>query len=215
MSLYSKVWAANPVLTDLLRKQALPEHSSQPVEILAGDTENRQILIGMILAASVTGEATADAGNSGDGTVSAISPGSHYQTGLYRLVARDATTFDLYAPGGALVGVCGTGTNSCLHLDLTITAGGEAFVAGDGFDITLTAGPSVALDPAGTDGAQIATALALENRTISTGSNSRITGLVCGPALCLTSGLIWPGGITDADKAKAIARLERSGIHFE
>jgi hypothetical protein len=95
-------------------------------------------LLGLILAGT-TASAAALGTNTGNGTVGTITPVSTpAQVGAYALAYTSATAFTVTAPDGATA----NGTNgvafSALGIGFTMTTGGTAMVAGDGFTITVT-----------------------------------------------------------------------------
>ncbi len=92
-------------------------------------------------AASATVASAAKAGgNTGTGTVSAgpTVQAANASNGVYQVRFTDATHFNVVDPNGRQLQ---PGTTAAAYLDgigFTITAGGTAFVAGDGFDVTVT-----------------------------------------------------------------------------
>ncbi len=101
-------------------------------------------LLGLITAA-LTASAAALGTNTGNGTFGTITPQAAPATipGAYALLMTDATHFTVTAPDG----VTATGTTgvafSALGIGFTLTAGGTAFVANDGFTFTVTPTPGV------------------------------------------------------------------------
>src|SRR5690606_12854689 len=94
----------------------------------------------------------------------------------------------------------------------TITAGGEAFVAGDGFDVTVAAGDGAyaAFDPEADDGTNIAAGVLYA----AAGSADAAVRALAGTRDAEVAGamLTWPEGIQSSDKAAAIAALAGLGI---
>lgn len=90
---------------------------------------------------SVTPSSTPNPANTGNGTVGTISAGTTLPLyGDWSLVATDATHFNVFSPYGELLGVAVVGTPyASASINLTITAGGTAFVAGDSFVIAVPA----------------------------------------------------------------------------
>lgn len=79
--------------------------------------------------------------NTGNGTIGAISlVGVPTMVGAYNLLYTSATAFTVTAPDGSTAtGVNGTAF-SALGIGFTITSGGTANIAGDGFTITVAGG---------------------------------------------------------------------------
>ena len=98
-------------------------------------------------AAAGSAVATADAGNTGNGAMGAITVGAGAKAGTYRLeiieAAANAGTFGVWDPDGIMVGTGNVASAfSGGGLSFTLADGATDFVAGDGFAIvvTLTAG---------------------------------------------------------------------------
>jgi hypothetical protein len=101
--------------------------------------------VGAAVMANLTsgvGAATANSGNTGNATFSAITAAAYASVGTYKVVHTGATAFNIYAPSGALVGVGATGTATnplnAGGLTFTLTAGGTAAVAGDSYTIAVS-----------------------------------------------------------------------------
>lgn len=120
-----------------------PGHQSVDQETLTGGVK---VLAGTVLGkvtSGVSATAAAIGSNTGNGTFGTItaqaSPGT--MIGTYSLVYTSASAFTVTAPDGQTA----TGSNgvafSALGIGFTMTAGGTAFVAGDGFTITTADAP--------------------------------------------------------------------------
>ncbi len=114
---------------------------------------------GTVLGRITGGTATSAAqpGNTGNATVGTITKGVNAVPGAYQVEFISATEYIVTAPGGTVLGNGQTGSafSEGAHLTFTITAGGTAMVAGDGFTITVAAGSGnyVAYDNTATNGA--------------------------------------------------------------
>jgi hypothetical protein len=91
-----------------------------------------------------TAAIAAKAGNTGNGTASAITVGNNSNlAGIYTLIYTSATAFNVFNSLGDQVGQGVNGTSTAVGTNggvtVTMTAGGTAFVAGDEFLITITA----------------------------------------------------------------------------
>jgi hypothetical protein len=83
-------------------------------------------------------EAAADAGNTGDGTVGSISVGPLVKKGIYQLIC-NGSGFNIISPEGEACGFAvADEAFTSRELNLTVTAGAAAFVAGDFFTITVS-----------------------------------------------------------------------------
>jgi hypothetical protein len=138
----------NPTVTPLVESwhnfgfvvSELPGYQSRQQKKLTGGTK---VLAGTILGAilsALSATAAAIGTNTGNGTFGTITAQAAPATipGTYTLVMTGATTFLVTAPDGATAtGTAGVAF-SALGIGFTLTAGGTAFVAGDGFTFTVT-----------------------------------------------------------------------------
>lgn len=116
--------------------------SREAITVLSGEGKLKAgTVLGKVLYGAVT-TAAKSGGNTGNGTISAVTVigGSGAKTGVYRLRFTSATAWNLVDPDGFEVGSGANGVANANDLAFTTTAGGTAFVAGDGFDITVAAG---------------------------------------------------------------------------
>jgi hypothetical protein len=114
--------------------------SRDAIVILSGEGK---LAAGTVLSKIAAGAATAAAksgGNTGNGTISAVTTAAGVKVGIYTVRFTAATAFVVEDPDGYSLGAGATGTAWADDLGFTITAGGTPFVAGDGFDITVAAG---------------------------------------------------------------------------
>jgi hypothetical protein len=98
---------------------------------------------GLVVTQVTTGTLTSAAksgGNTGTGTVGSLSAGLGALAGAYTVTFTAATAFQVFDPAGKELRNGVTGTAYSDEIGFTITAGGTAFVAGDGFTITVAAG---------------------------------------------------------------------------
>ena len=183
------------------------------------------VRVGEILArvgkpAAIAVSAAAVAGNTGGGTITMATPAatSSAKAGTYRAVCSDASApakFRVEDPEGVEVGLAAVGTAFAKQVKFTIAASGAAFAVGDAFEVVVVAeSPAdfeyVPLNPAGTDGSQIAAAIAIYPVLFSE-EPQQIAGFV---RLCELNGkcLEWPAGITAAKQAAAITELAKDHV---
>lgn len=124
---------------DFLISEA-PGMGSRDVGLISnGATVDLQQEAGLVLShAAGTPAATAGIGNTGNGTLGSITAGKAMQIGEYSLIATAATTFDVIDPDGVNLGTATAGTPfTSAELNLTVTAGGAAFVVGDTFTVNV------------------------------------------------------------------------------
>lgn len=103
------------------------------------------------------GAAAATGGNTGNGTVSTPSKLAGAKAGVYRIEFISATVFEVIGPDGKSLGEGRNGVAFTREIAFTVTAGGNAFVAGDSFTITVAAGDGKVLRSVSTatDGTQL------------------------------------------------------------
>jgi|GEM_PF-744100 len=89
-------------------------------------------------AASPTITKAAKTGNTGNGTMGAVTAQPGIMAGAYKIDFTSATAFTVTDPMGNVVGAGSVGAAFSTQVGFTITAGAAAFVAGDGFTITVT-----------------------------------------------------------------------------
>lgn len=164
-----------------------------------------------------TASSEADANNTGDGTMSAITVGAGAKAGDYILTfiaaETDAGAFQVEDPDGVNIGTGEVGSEfSEGGLTFTVSDGSADFVAGDRFVITVAEGSGkyAPLDTAGTDGSQNAAGV-LYGKADVDGQDADATVVIRD---CEVDGgaLGWPDGITSGQKDAAIAALARKGI---
>jgi hypothetical protein len=114
------------------------------VSIASGQVLLRGAVVGQQTAnefAVVSSAATVAGGaNTGTGTIASITTGPQQKIGTYRVTLTAATTFNVYDPTGELVGSGSTGTAfTSVQVAFTVTAGGTAFAANDGFNLAVEA----------------------------------------------------------------------------
>lgn len=140
----------------------------------ASVTATTALPAGAVLGKVTVGSATAAAqsGNTGNATISAVTVGTKALPGVYVVEFTAATTFFVVAPDGDVIGTGVTGTAFSVtdHIDFTITAGGTAMVAGDGFNVTVAAGSGdyVAYSASATNGAATVAGILFEDVPAST-----------------------------------------------
>jgi hypothetical protein len=101
----------------------------------------RGTIMGKMTIGAVTGAPKAG-GNTGNGTLTLLSPGTQTKTGVYQLRFVSPTNFTLVDPNGVAQGAGALGVYASPALNFTTTAGATPFIAGDGFDITVAVGSS-------------------------------------------------------------------------
>lgn len=158
---------------------------------------------------------TANSGNTGNFTCGTVTVKQGALEGTYTGEFIAATVFNLYDPSGKLVGEGATGTAfGAGELGFTITAGGTAAVAGDGFTIALAANANVGLyaplNLVASDGTQNAAGI-LFNEIDCSQANRKCT-VIDRVAEVNGSELIYPASATTAQVAAINAQLVALGV---
>jgi hypothetical protein len=169
--------------------------------------------------ASATAVASADAGNTASsGTIAMEDPAltSTAKNGRYVGVASAATKVDWTDPDGQQIGVSTHGTAFTKGgISVKITAGGSANVVGDTFYVDVGVEPGdmeyVAYNQDGTDGSQIAKAIAYGGVVTSASATAKIAGITRAAQVKGVE-LEWPSDITAAEKALGYSQLAEQGI---
>lgn len=176
------------------------------------------VLAKRAVVANVVSTPSAAAGNTGNATIAMGAPPvtSKVVDGRYKGFAITATTVRWEDPTGKEIGVSTHGTVfNKGGVKFTITAGGTPNVVNDEFYIDVAADASdfewLPLNPAGTDGTEIAAGVAFYGAATGAGETAMIAAItrsaeVKGPVLT------WPGSISAAAKNDAIQALASTGI---
>lgn len=178
-----------------------------------------QVLGAKVTVADATAVASADAGNtasSGTIAMDATPLTSIAKNGRYVGVASAATKVDWTDPEGQQIGVS---THGSLFnkggIRLTITAGGTPNVVGDTFYVDVGVEPGdvqyVAYNQDGTDGSQVAKAIAIDGVVTGVSATAKVGGITRA-AQVKGIALTWPTDITAAEKALGISQLAAQGI---
>lgn len=219
------------LVSQLLKYELSPDFCRESTTLLAGDGAVRKTVLGTILAmtfaaSAITVAQAADAGNTGNGTLTLANPAytSAVKAGDYTVVcttggADGTSKFRIEDPEGNHVGTATGGAAFAKHIKFTIAGGGNAFVEGDKFvvsvavDIGDAANKVVEWDPAATDGTERIWGLALNEISAPDGEDAEgQLALRRGPAIVFVGQIQWPDGISAVQKEEAILDIERLGI---
>lgn len=206
------------MVSDVVLHELSPTYCRDQAILAANSGE---IFLGQVLGEIRLGAAVAAAkagGNTGGGTITmdATTPVlAGARMGVYTVRFTGATAFTVENPDGDVIGTGATGTAFADDIKFAIATGGAAFVAGDGFDITVSPATTRKYSPlnfAGLNGSEVAAAVALAPKIDST-SDQKVAILARG-AVVDPSMLLWPAGATDAQKATALRQLEARSLVF-
>lgn len=156
------------------------------------------------------------AGNVGNDTIGTVSIGGGAKEGVYVIEivepAANLGAFDVTDPDGVKVGHGVVGTPFAGDVNFTITDGATDAASGDQFTVTVSqlTKKFKILAPAATDGTQRAAAVLLADTDAT--SADKACAVVARAAEVNANELVWPGGITAAQKDIAIAQLQAAGL---
>lgn len=165
--------------------------------------------------------ATPSYAGTGNGVLTLASPpvSTKVKDGDYKLTcvtaAANGGVFRVEDPQGRSLGNATVGQAFNKDLKFTIADGATDFVVGDEFTITVAADAEdfvyPVLNPAGTDGSEVAAAIALYGATTGVGVTAKITGITYHQEV---NGAVleWPAGISATQKADAIQALAANRI---
>lgn len=208
-------------LTEVLRaghflySEANGGRAREKVTILSGQNLKAGAVLGKV--ASGAGSSAAFAGNTGNGTMGAITVGAGAKVGVYKLIiiepGTNVGTFTVEDPDGITVG---RGTVAVAFsaggLSFTLADGSTDFIAGDGFNITVAAGSNKykEYNPANTDGSE--TAIAILYDAVDASAADKAGTIIARSAEVVAADLLWFSGASSPQKATGLAQLATLGI---
>lgn len=193
---------------------------NEEIVILSGSTG---LVPGLVLGKIAEGgtqtvTATAKSGNTGNGSIGSPTADAGADAGTYKVSiiepAMDGGTFRVEKPDGTedgtgTIGVAYNGT-----VNFTLADGSTDFAAGDGFNILVSYASTSKYaphDPAGNDGREVAAAILYDTVDASAGDAAAVA-TVRGPATISQPYLTFKTGISNSDKAAAVAALKARGM---
>jgi hypothetical protein len=176
----------------------------------SGQNLSAGTVLGRIITAS-----GAKVSGTGDGTVGAVTVGPDAQVGIYQLIglteAGNGGTFRVLAPdGSSMPNLTVAVAYSTSAISLTVADGANDWDIGDVIHVTVVGGDFQILNPAATNGTQVASAI-LYAPVNATDGDTRCTVTARGTAVNGNE-LIWPDSISAANRAIATQQLARAGI---
>lgn len=184
---------------------------------------SQTILPGTVLGkkavvANVVATPSAAAGNTGNATIAMTAPETttKVKDGRYKGIAVTATTVRWEDPDGKDLGISTHGAAFAKGgIKFTITAGGNANVAGDEFYVDVAADAEdfqfVAFNQDGTDGSEVPAAVAIYGVTTPADATAKIA-VIARDAEINGHQIEWPSDIEAAEKANASQALAALGI---
>jgi len=200
---------------NFIASEANGTRSRETVTILSGQDLRAGAVLGKVTVG--TASAQAGAGNTGNGTMGAITVGAGAKPGDYLLTiiepATNAGAFTVEDPDGVTIGTGDVASAfSAGGLAFTLADGGTDFAAGDTFTITVAAGSGKykEYDPENADGSQTAVAV-LFDAADATGGDVDAVAIVR-DAEVTADALVWFDGADADEKATGKADLALVGI---
>lgn len=200
----------NPHAGEFLLSEAAGHYSRENVIIGFAQT----LLAGTVLGAAGSGTQTvgvaAYSGNVGNGSIGAPTADAAVPPGVYKvtLFAAGATAaFTVYKPDGTVDGHGAVGSAYNGSVNFTLADGGTDFVAGDGFNITVSYAATryYMHDPEGTDGRQYAAGVLFDAVTTAADETAKAVAIVRNAEI-IAARLRWDDHTTD-EKTAALAQL--------
>lgn len=216
MLCFGTVYTEGNYLSDVILQEEDREASRDAVTVLSG----QNLAIGTVLGKITIGAVSeTHAGNTGNGamTLDATTPAiANAQVGVYKAVcitaAANGGTFTIFDPRGNALGNVAVGATFANQIKFVIADGATDFIVGDTFLIAVAAGSGkvMILTPAALDGSQYAYGI-LTSDIDASAADVKGAAIVRN-AIAKDTGLVWPGGISAADKAAALAALEAKHV---
>ncbi len=188
--------------------------SRETVTVLAGQNLKAGHVLGKVSVGTASGAASS--GNTGNGTISAVTVGAGAKAGDYKVTciepATGAGTFSVEDPDGATIGSAKVGVAFVGEIGFTLAAGSTDFAAGDVFTITVAAGSGKykEYNPANTDGSQTPVAILLDNVDATGGDKEAV--IISRHAEVNEAELVWFTGATEVQKAVALSEFRKQVI---
>ncbi|MDO8282691.1 MAG: head decoration protein [Thermodesulfovibrionia bacterium] len=204
-------YAEGNYLSDVLLKEADDRVSREKVTVISG----QNLLIGAIVGkiTKALGAITADADNTGNGTCTGVTMGADALLGTYTIecitAVENGGKFKVINPlGNALPDATVAVAYVNDQINFTVNDGATDFIVGDKFTIVVGAGSGkvTQLAPAAINGSQ--NAYGMLTSAIDA-SSADVEGVaIVRDAVLKSLGIVWPAGITEPQKAAALAELE-------
>ena len=202
-------------LGDVLKWEQENLYSRDEVTVLSGQNLAVGTVVGKERIGTITGAAAA--GNTGDGTMGAVTAGNGIQAGVYQVPIIETIvalgTFQVEDPDGAVIGTGNVGTAFAGEINFTISDGAVDFVAGDRFTVTVAEGSGkVKASPdVAADGSEVAVGILMAAVDATAADKPGV--IIARQAVVSEQGLVYDASVNDAAKRAAKkVQLEAAGI---
>ena len=207
-------YAEGNYLSDVILNEEDIRFSRDRVTVITG----QNLTIGMVVGKLHTGVVSETYAGTGDGvmTLDVTTPAlAGVQVGNYKVVCIEAVVdggvFEILDPQGNSLGQVAVGDTFDNQIKFVIADGAADFIVGDIFTVNVLPGFKVTqLAPAGTDGSERAAGFMISDTDATAADVDGVA--IFREAIAKDTGLVWPAGITPAQKSTALAELERAGI---
>lgn len=183
--------------------------SRESVTILSGQSLQPGHILGKVSVGTATGVAVS--GNTGNGTITAVSAGDTAKAGIYQIICiepgTNLGTFSIENPNGVIIGRAIVGAAFTGEVNFTLNDGATDFVAGDRFTVTVAEGSGKykEYNPANTDGSQVAAAILIDFADATAGDCPGV--ILARHAEVNKTELVWFTGANDVHKDAALTEL--------
>lgn len=192
--------------------------SREAVTVASGQNLVAGAVLGKISIDTTSITVAADAGNTGNGTLTKADPAfaAGVKVGVYRVTCvepgTDVGTFVVEDPDGIEIGIATVGVAFDDVLKFTIADGATDFVAGDVFTLTVGAGAGTyaEYDPTAADGSQTAVAVLFD--AVDASSEALAGVIVARDAEVTAAELTWFTGASSGQITTGTAELALQGI---
>jgi hypothetical protein len=191
--------------------------SREVVTVLSG----QDLVMGQVIGVrskSCPTTGTADAGNTGAGTMASVTAGAKAQLGTYTITCTNyvasplEATFEVKGPDGNSLPDASLAAYVNEQLNFDIGDASPAITVGDIWTVAITAGTGYAkeLTPAAVDGTQDAYGILVADCDASLGNTA--AAVIVKDAMIIAANLTWTSGMSAGEKTAALAQLAAKGI---
>jgi hypothetical protein len=173
---------------EFLLSEANNYRSRENIVIAASQTLLAGAILGLISIGALSAEATAFAGNTGDGAMGAVTVDVGAQTGTWKVLITEpganVGNFIVERPDGSIDGQGDVAAAYNGGINFTLADGATDFAAGDGFNIVVVdaaatgEGQYVKHDPEGTNGSQNVAGVLYNSVTTGVGETADAVAIV-------------------------------------
>lgn len=211
------VMTQKDTLQNILKWEQVNLQSREVVQVASGRSLPMGAVIGKITR-SVPATGTAEEGNSGAGTVTAVTGGKKTKRGPYQITCLTyvasplSATFSVKDPDGNLLPNAALGAYANEQIGFTITDGSPVIAVGDAWTIDVAPGSSkvTAVDFDALDGSETAYGFLIDACDATLADREAVA--IVRDAQIVPDYLAWPAAATSDQKAAALSNLYAKNI---